>query len=233
MVSILMLTIDRYDVLVDCLEHNLKHIGCDYELLVCDNGSKDERVIEYIRSKKPKYFRINSTNMGVAPMQNDLLKNAKGDYLCFMGNDIKMPMYWGKNITQAIQVFPDAGLVSYYCVGDKGSQVESNGIKAYTQWNCFGTAIMGRHVFYKVGYLCNRYAPYGLEDSDYHFRLNHLGFRQYYLHGATCEHLGEDAHQKHNYREMKWESLRKNQVIYGEQTELYKATNNFYLPFDQ
>ena len=47
LVSLLLNTIDRYDLTVKCIGGALANCGYSpIELLVCDNGSKDQRVIE-------------------------------------------------------------------------------------------------------------------------------------------------------------------------------------------
>ncbi len=234
MVTICFLTLNRYDILRDAVDHNLAVAGYPFELSIVDNGSTDERVHEYIKSlPNTRFIRINATNEGVAPMFNECFHHALGEYICIMGNDIKMSENWLRDLVNAHNVLPDAGWVASHCAGDKGEPFERNGVKATVQWNAFGTALMSREVFEKVGYFCNRYAPYGLEDSDYHHRLNRLGYKQYYVDSVKSNHLGDDVHQKTEYREMKWKSLEKNAAIFGEQTKLYDETQNYYIPYKQ
>ena len=74
MISILLLTIDRYELTKQCVGDALKKAGVEYELLVCDNGSKDKRTIEYIESLNPSYFRKNDENLGIGIMYNHLIR---------------------------------------------------------------------------------------------------------------------------------------------------------------
>ena len=234
MVSICFLTIDRFDILKDAVDHNLAHAGVPYELCIVDNGSKDPRVHEYLKSlNNVRYLRFNETNEGVAPMFNECFHHSLMDYICLMGNDIKMSNNWAAKLIEAHNVLPDAGWDASHCAGEKGIPFERNGIKATQQWNAFGTALFSREVFERVGYFCNRYAPYGLEDSDYHHRLNMMGYKQYYVDSVKSSHLGDDVHSKSEYRQMKWASLEKNQVIFGEQIEHYTKINNYYIPYRQ
>jgi GT2 family glycosyltransferase len=203
-----------------------------YELLVCDNGSTDERVIDYIRSLKPAVHILNRENRGIAPMHNILLKLAKGDYFCLIGNDIELPHNWLSDLVTTYEKIPDAGMAGIHCVSDLPAVEPIGDQLVRPSWNVFGTMFWSREVFNKVGYFFEGYTPYGLDDSDYHYRLNKMGYQNFYLGAQRSIHIGEDMGQNSEYRQMKNESLAQNLKKFNWATQYYDQNRNYYLPFD-
>ena len=237
MTSILFLTLDRFDLTKSTVEYNIANCGIPRNQLwigVCDNGSIDNRVTDWIKNDlRPNMAIYNPSNFGVAPMFNELLHNCIGDNIIIMGNDIRMPDNWAKEMESHCRAIKSTGWCGIHCVEKVGDEVQIENITVNKVWNTFGTVMMPRNTFEKIGYLCNRYAPYGLEDSDYHYRMNKSGFINYYIFGLKSEHVGDDVTTQSEYRTMKWNSLSKNTTVFTEQTQHYDATNNYYLPYHQ
>jgi len=87
--------------------------------------------------------------------------------------------------------------------------------------------------FDAVGYFNTDHDPYGMQDSDYSYRLHKAGFLNYYIHGMNSTHVGADVGNGSEYRKMKDESLN---LLWrkGEQwLEYYKNTGNIYLGYEQ
>jgi GT2 family glycosyltransferase len=240
--SICMLTIDRFEITKRTVEHNLANCGLpadQVELMVVDNGSADMNLIAWLKQIKPEYLRLNAHNEGVARMQNHMIAAAQGEFICLFGNDILMPDNWAKDMIEVYEtverdcpgVWP--GLVGIDCLNKakEGTLMQVNdSLSVVTAWNVFGTAIFNRErITTNVGYLCNRYHPYGLEDSDFHYRLNKAGFTNFYLSGKTSQHIGNDVGEKSEYRQSKWESLSANLPIWHEQRARYDENESYYL----
>ena len=228
-VSILMVTLDRYDLLAKCVEENLAKAGYPFELLCCDNGSTDQRVIEYVDNLQPAYHRINETNLGYAPCLNQMLLRAKGDYICIADPDITLPNYWLRKLVAANKDIPDSGISGYHCVEALPDECTVYGHRI-RPGDVFGIKFFNRRVLNEVGYLCEDYSPYGLEDRDYLERLKGKGFICYYIADGKSEHIGQDVDQKNEYREMKWKNLERVYPTFCANMERYKATQEFYLP---
>jgi len=60
------------------------------EIIVADNGSTDESV-EYLRQFSEIKVIENKSNLGYGAGKNALVKNAKGDYVLTLDNDIELP----------------------------------------------------------------------------------------------------------------------------------------------
>lgn len=227
-----MLTHNRYDALVMATDHNISRAGCDVDLYCVDNGSSDERVLEYVKQISTKY-RLNQTNEGVSRMQNAAMHRISEDFksrydsddfiICLMGNDIIMPDCWAIKMIMAYKK-TKSGLIGIDCLGHSAKcNVSDKHNDLLVTHNVFGTCIFGSKMLYKVGYLCNDFHPYGLEDSDWHHRIKMAGYTNYYLLGLTSKHIGADVGDITEYRKMKDDSLTDNQKVWRQQQDYYKA----------
>lgn len=237
-VSILMLTLDRYEQTKQVLEHNLKNCGHDdYELLVADNGSTDQRVVELVKEMRTAYHRINKKNEGVARAFNQLILRAKGELICLMGNDILNPDGWLDELVKYAKAVPKCGIVGIECTTPVPTIEERNGIIAHYcrhdqgehKDKVFGTMLFSREVLETVGGFCEEFHPYGLEDSDYNNRVNLAGFQSLYVPVRKSQHIGNDVGEKSEYRKMKDDSLHRNHEIYMRRCKEYPEAG-FYEP---
>lgn len=73
-----------------CLDSILNQTYTNFEILVVNDGSKDnsQKVIEEYQNKYPdKIIAINQENKGVSKTRNESIKKANGDYIMFIDND--------------------------------------------------------------------------------------------------------------------------------------------------
>ena len=229
MVSILLLTINRYQLTKEIVSHNLIRANYPYELLVLDNGSTQQDLLNFIESLNPSAFIKSKTNQGVAKGLNVLMKLARGEYFFHMANDILLPVNWCSKLVEHYNRVPNAGMAGIHCV-EKLHPLNDYGVHA--GWNVFGSTMISRRVFEMVGYYNEDYNPYGLEDSDYHWRLNKCGFVNFYIPGMTSEHRAHDVGENSEYRKMKDESLKKNEKLFGENIKRMEETGNYYISDD-
>ena len=78
------------DVIVECIQSLLDQNRNEIDIIVSDNGSKDDSV-EFIRKCFPSIEIIeNGENLGFGSAVNRGLGLAKGDYLLFLNSDLKL-----------------------------------------------------------------------------------------------------------------------------------------------
>ncbi len=78
-----------------CLDSVEKQTFSDYEIIVVNDGTKDNS-IELIKDRDIKI--INQKNKGLSAARNTGLKHAKGDYIIFLDSDD----YWESNVLKEI-----------------------------------------------------------------------------------------------------------------------------------
>lgn len=254
-ISILSLTIDRFDDVSKCYGENIADSGIpkhQLELMVCDNGSKNDMVVNYIAAFKPAYHRLNKVNEGVGRAFNQLLARCTGDYICLMGTDIRMTRGWLAELVRYAELVPNPGIIGIKCSAEippisEEKDVSGNILPAhYLTPTCdkvFGTMFFSRKVLETVGGFHHAFYPYGFEDSDFNNRVILAGFRSLYL---PCDrwissHVGEDVGQNSDYRRMKDESLARNSAIFwprhakflDKTLPIYEPLGELMLPIDE
>lgn len=226
-----MITLDRSELTERITRRNIAICGIPRErlqIIIIDNNSTEFDIIEFGAHYADIHI-ANSVNLGVAKAQNMGLVRALGEHVCLLGNDIEMPQFW---LSRAMQVAaaPEAGLIGVDCLAKADDNTTCvNGV------DCAGGDVFGTVVFHRerilssVGYLCNAYGVYGLEDSDYSYRIQQAGLSNYYLHGMTSNHAAPDVGQDTEYRRGKDASLQANAEVFGEMQQWY-AERGVYLP---
>jgi GT2 family glycosyltransferase len=210
-VSILLSTIDRYELLESCIGAALRSAGYPYQLLWCDNGSTDRRVVDYMRTFNPVYERLNEKNEGCAQMHNQMLlrcilQYTPSDLFCLLDNDIEIRRdNWLKEMVETYEAIPESGIASIYSegLGAEPSPVQLlHNIPVHPSIDVFGTRMFSRRVLGKVGYF-DELSRYALCDNIYNCRVHYMGFTNYYLSGPNGIHRGADVGEDSDYRRMK------------------------------
>lgn len=228
-ISLMLLTLDRFDLTKKCWELNYKNSKLpesefEWELLVCDNGSKDKRVIEYFASIAD-YHRVNLVNEGVGRSFNQLYLRSTGDIIVLLGNDLINPENWIEIAVDHIKKIPNSGLVGFNWGVGMPTLTKKNGVAAHylnKEFNrVFGTWVFKRRIIEEIGFFYDDFDVYGLEDSDMNERVNRAGFNSYYIPHKSSKHLGVGQHDEGEYREMKNKSMEINAKIFSERLSRY------------
>lgn len=90
MISVVVPVYNVENYIVKCLESIVNQDYKDFELLVVNDGSKDNGIKyaeEYLKSTDVNYRIINKENGGLASARNAGIRQAKGDYIAFVDSD--------------------------------------------------------------------------------------------------------------------------------------------------
>jgi GT2 family glycosyltransferase len=225
-----MITLDRFDVTPAVLANNIQHSGHeDGELLIADNGSTDKRIVEFVQDQvKPAYHRVNSVNEGVGRAFNQLFLRSTGEYICLLGNDILLPPNWAKTMIAYLDNIPNPGICGIDW-GHSGMPPIDRKFGVVAHWltpvldKVFGVCMFKRHLIEELGFFCDAFYPYGLEDSDFNNRVNLAGFNSFYVPNTILKsnHIVHDVGEDSDYRRMKDESLTRNAQLMGERVKNY------------
>jgi GT2 family glycosyltransferase len=171
-------------------------------------------------------FKIDK--LGIAAALNEGIdKTREYDAVAFCGNDIQMPDNWLAIAVSHIKTIPNTGMCGVHCVESLPSIEVINGLQVHPTWAAFGNVLIPRKAIDAVGYFNEQYDPYGMQDSDYGFRLDALGFKNYYMNGLKSNHLGHDVGNQTDYRRMKDEGLNRSGEIWDRCIKEYKESNNY------
>lgn len=102
------------------LDSILSQTFTDFELIIVDDGSRDESMIvvqDFIRDVScmmydvcDKIKVIQQENAGVAAARNNGVAKSKGEYVCFLDADDWWEPTWLEEMDKLIREYPDAGL---------------------------------------------------------------------------------------------------------------------------
>jgi glycosyltransferase involved in cell wall biosynthesis len=89
-VSICIVTKDGYDLITRCIGSIQEHVEySDYEVVICDTGTTDERVLDFYKTLDPlKYTVFLGHEYNFSKNNNFMAKNCSGEALLFMNNDV-------------------------------------------------------------------------------------------------------------------------------------------------
>ena len=108
--SIIILTLNKFDLTKSCIESIRRHTSEPYELIIVDNGSTDDTV-EFLQNQKDIRAIYNKQNAGFAKGCNQGAAIATGDNLLFLNNDTVVTENWLKNMLNVLNADELIGMV--------------------------------------------------------------------------------------------------------------------------
>ena len=104
------------------IESVLSQTFADYELIIVDDGSKDDSaaIAAHVIEGHANCRLVCQENAGVSMARNNGVAVSKGDYLCFLDADDWWDFHFLEEMSKLIEEFPDAGIygTSYIIVNE-------------------------------------------------------------------------------------------------------------------
>lgn len=224
---ILLLSFERYDLLVRSLAANIKNAGVPVDVIAFDQGSKDPRVIEYLRTVCDQVYQAES-NIGIGEGLNFLLNKAMEighyRYFQFVANDTVEKWDWiGQKVVAYAYRKQLPGTMNYGMM----STYPGEGEIPAPPCHVIGQFMLTREVVEKVGYFKNFGVPYAPIDNDYNVRCERLGYDNCYLLGYRSYHL--DPHDD-IYGYDKAEKIQQSWPVHEADFSAYNQDNS-YIPY--
>lgn len=216
MISVVIPNYNGLENLRTCYESLKKQTYGQFQLILVDNGSKDDSV-KYTGEVFPGAAIIKlGYNSGFAKAVNEGIKHSisklNSEYILLLNNDIELnPDFLEKGL-RAFEFNPDASIVAvkmlnYYkrdVIDDCGDFIKGSGgspsarghgekdtgqydREEYIFGACAGAAFYKSSIFNEVGFFDESFFAY-YEDIDFSFRAQLLGFKCFYEPAAICYH---------------------------------------------
>jgi glycosyltransferase involved in cell wall biosynthesis len=112
LVSILVTVYNRDKYLAQCINSVLSSTFEDWELLIVDDGSKDNSVSiakEFEQKDSRIHLHINKKNLGQFENRNHAASLAKGKYIKYLDSDDTIYPHGLEVMVKTIEAYPDAG----------------------------------------------------------------------------------------------------------------------------
>jgi GT2 family glycosyltransferase len=134
------------------------------------------------------------------------------DAIAYLANDIEEPIDWLKKKADALQSYPEAGIVASSLDNHK-THIESEFI--ISNW------LIKKEVVDSIGLFNEEYFPYGAIDLEYCQRTWLAGFKTYYVMSCKANHIGSHA-SGNEYGYSKEEMVNKYWAKYVNEIEEYR-----------
>lgn len=213
-ISVIMLTMNRWQKTKMALDHLVNSTRLPYELIILDNNSSDETagMLRWYAKQHPHVRLIlEKENLGCAGGRQKALSEARGDYIVMLDNDIRVTPWWLENLLIRLVesradaaccrvVLPD-GRVQYnggsFRVRDRfilfsflDSSLDQNDLNTLIERECDwipgGATIYRRAVFEKAGFCPDLRG--GLEDNDLSLQMGRAGLKMVNCPAAKVVH---------------------------------------------
>ncbi len=210
--SLVIPVFDQFAHTLACLRALAAHPpATPFEVIVVDDGSRDETIDALPRIGGVRYHR-RSSNGGFIAASNDGAALARGEYLVFLNNDTVPQPGWLEAMLGTFSDEPGTGLVGAQLLYPDGRLQEAGGVVFAdgSGWNygkfespedprfaylrdcdyASGAAIaIPRTLFVALGGFDTRYAPAYYEDTDLAFAVRAAGRRVIYQPAARVIHV--------------------------------------------
>ena len=90
-VSVIIVNYNTFDLTCSCIRSVLsKTAGCDFEIIVVDNGSSEKDPVEFVRLFPEIQLIRNSENLGFAKGNNCGIEKSRGEYVLLLNSDAEL-----------------------------------------------------------------------------------------------------------------------------------------------
>lgn len=112
-VSVIVINWNRADLLRRCLASLGRQTISDFDVVVVDNGSKDDSVaVARASASPPVQLVVNTENRGFCAANNQGIAVSRGEFVALLNNDAEADPGWLAALLQAVESNPRIGMVA-------------------------------------------------------------------------------------------------------------------------
>lgn len=256
-ISIIILTLNSISFIKSCLYSIFAQEGFqNFEIIVVDNGSKDDTV-SFIKENYPQIILIeNQTNLGACKARNQGIEVAKGEWILTLDCDIilekdffnkiirltedpgdSIGMFQPKILKEDKKTVYSCGMYlsklrRFYDIGKGKSDNGQFNITKYIFGACSACALYKRDMLEDIkedtGYFDERFF-FLVEDVDLAWRAQKRGWKALFCPEAVCYHSGNSSNYGKITRQYLCFRNRYYSIIKNEAFK--KIVINFFSPF--
>lgn len=223
-VSIVIPTFNRLDMLKSCLRAILQFTEPIYQIVVVDDGSSDGTA-EFLAALPHVVVVSNQTNLDFLLSANKGANETESEFIVFLNNDVVVREGWLSKLLAVISDNPECGAVGPKFVNFDGSLQEAGcyvtedaNVVIYGSAGgafcpefgylrevdyCSGACLLVRSsLFFAAGGFDTRFVPAYFEDVDLCFQINQAGYKVFYQPEAVVFHHGTGSRSLEKAREL-------------------------------
>ncbi len=192
----------------DCVLSVLKHTE-NCEVLIYDQAS-DKKTVLMLQEMERTYHRVHvtyaTTNTGYIGGNNALVKQAQGEYICVLNNDVVVGQDWMGAHVRELQADPKLaivgprGLYGFISADFTGVPGPANQEQEYI---CGWCLTIPRWVYERFGLFAEDLKMGFCEDADFSLRVRSAGYKIKTLRGLAIQHLGHQSYKAVEGNEVK------------------------------
>jgi len=242
MISIIIPTFKNKDLLIKNLRHNLRFFdGC--EIIVVNDDPNQSLKNDLSEFKNIKLIE-NKRNLGFGGTVNFGVKEAMGNYVFLLNNDVLLK---NNNFKQTIKLFEDNPklFVVTFAQKEKNGEIvgrnkifwsrgllihkKNNQIKSgINAWGEGGCSVFDKQKFFELGGFDELYSPFYWEDIDLSYRAWKAGYQVYFSSEVIVDHQHQSTIGKYFQENSIKKIAYRNQFIF-----MFKniTDRNLYLEF--
>ena len=186
MVSVIVTTYNRKELLSKTLKAILNQTYKDFELIVVDNYSDYdfEQLIQQFNDKRIRAFR-NQNNGIIATNRNYAIRKAKGEFLAFCDDD---DIWYPNKLERCLEEIKDNDILYHKLVTNTGFVMETENIygKAIQylskrNYLAYSSVFLRKEIAFNVGLLDEDPLLVAVEDYDFWIRISTLSNKFGYI----------------------------------------------------
>jgi O-antigen biosynthesis protein len=195
-------------------------VSCEnFEYIFIDDASRDGSRDFLSQLRSPYRLLVNERSLGFASANNRGAREARGDFLVFLNNDLIFDTPWLAQLIEPlsrrdvgavgnVQFNPATGLIDH-----AGMFIDRDGMprrarrntrripdEPYREWNCLSAACLAirREIFWELGGFDEAFRN-GCEDIDLCLRLRQKGYRLLVANRSRIGHIGGHSPERHKH----------------------------------
>tara|TARA_B100001250_G_C19817562_1_gene799610 strand:+ start:25656 stop:27002 length:1347 start_codon:yes stop_codon:yes gene_type:complete len=175
LVSIILPTLNRYEVLGDVLQDLEKQTYSNFELLIIDQSTQFNKF--FYNKFNFKYQIIRQKRKALWAARNNGIKSSNSDFLLFLDDDSRIDSNWIMEHLKCIDYFK-ADISSGVSISTFGSKVPENySFFRYSDQLDTGNVLIKRVVFEKCGMFDEKFEKMRMGDKEFGVRSYLNGFK--------------------------------------------------------